>query len=165
MRFRLSAAAAGVALLLGAATAQAADLTVWGLQTFNQDADEYLGKMVSDFGKSKGINAEYVVVPATVINDRLAASFQGNAPPDAYMQVGQKAQFYISNNLTVPLDDVLADMRKVPGGIYEDQLPPGAYQGTMQALPLEVDVSPVFARKDLLDEVGVKVCEEDVADP
>jgi multiple sugar transport system substrate-binding protein len=155
MRGRLMASVA--ALMLAAGAARAADLTVWGLQTFNQDADAYLGEMVKDFGKAKGINAEYVVVPATVINDRLAASFQGGAPPDAYMQVGQKAQFYISNNLTVPLDDVLADIRKVPGGIYEDQLPPGAYQGTMQALPLEVDVSPVFARKDLLDEVGLAV--------
>ena len=105
--------------------ARAADLTVWGLQAFNQAADEYIGQMVKDYGKSKGIDAEYVVVPATVMNDRLAASFQGNAPPDAFMQVSQRAQFYIGNNLVVPLDDVLADIRKVDGGISENQLAAG----------------------------------------
>ena len=59
------------------------------------------------------------------MNDRLAAAFQGSAPPDAFMQVSQRAQFYIGNGLTVPLDDVLADMRKVPGGIFENQLAVG----------------------------------------
>ncbi len=144
-------------ILFGAGAGRAADLTVWGLQAFNQAADDYIGQLVKDFGKSKNIDAEYVVVPATVINDRLAASFQGNAPPDAYMQVGQRAQFYIGNNLTVPLDDVLADIRKVPGGIFEDQLAVGRAGGTIQALPLEVDVAPMFTRRDLLDEIGKPV--------
>ena len=154
MRIRFGVAALIAALALGGTAARAADLTIWGLQSFNQAADEYIGQLVTEFGKSKGINAEYVVVPANVINDRLAASFQGNAPPDAFMHVSQKAQFYIGNGLTVPLDDVLADIRKVKGGIFENQLAPGRYQGAQHALPLEVDVSPMFARKDLLDEVG-----------
>jgi multiple sugar transport system substrate-binding protein len=151
---RRFAIAAILAAALAARPAGAADLTVWGLQAFNQAADEYIGQMVKDFGKSKGIDAEYVVVPATVINDRLAASFQGGAPPDAYMQVSQRAQFYIGNGLVVPLDEVLADLSKAPGGIFENQLAAGRSGATIQALPLEVDVSPVFARKDLLDEVG-----------
>ena len=122
MRKPIIAAITAIGASLAIGRAQAADLTVWGLQAFNQAADEYIGQMVKEFGKAKGIDAEYVVVPATVINDRLAASFQGGAPPDAYMQVSQRAQFYIGNGLTVPLDDVLADMRKVPGGIFENQL-------------------------------------------
>ena len=143
-----------VALLLGGGAAQAADLTVWGLQAFNQAADAYIGELVKEFGAAKKIDAVYVVVPASVINDRLAASFQGNAPPDAFMQVSQRAQFYIGNNLTVPLDDVLAQMRAVPGGIFENQIAVGRAGDTVQALPLEVDVSPMFTRKDLLDEIG-----------
>ncbi len=148
-----------VAMVLGAGPARAADLTVWGLQAFNQAADEYIGQLVKEYGKSRNIDAEYVVVPASVINDRLAASSQGNAPPDAYMQVSQRAQFYIGNNLTLPLDDVLADIRKVPGGIFENQLAVGRAGSTIQALPLEVDVSPMFTRKDLLDEIGKPIPE------
>jgi multiple sugar transport system substrate-binding protein len=151
MRKYLLLAAAAVAL---PAAAQAADLTVWGLQAFNQAADQYIGEQVKAFGKSKGIDAEYVVVPATVLNDRLAAAFQGNAPPDAFMQVSQRAQFYIGNQLVVPLNDVLADIRKADGGIMENQLEVGKAGDTIQALPLEVDVAPVFARKDLLEEIG-----------
>ena len=151
-------------LLLAAAaigwwgTAHAADFTVWGFQAFNQAADEYIGQMVRDFGKTRGISAEYVVVPASVMNDRLAAAYQGGAPPDAYMQVSQRGQFYMANSLVVTLDDVLADIRRAPGGIFENQIVVGkAADGTVQAIPLEVDVVPVFTRKDLLDEIGKPV--------
>ncbi len=106
------------------------------------------------FGKANHIDAEYVVVPANVLNQRLAAAFEAHTPPDVFMQGSGAIQFYISRGLTVPLDDVLADMRKVPGGIFENLANSGDYQGTVQALPLEVDVTPVFARKDLLDEIG-----------
>ncbi len=157
MRSWLRMGVAAMAITLAAGAARAADLTVWGLQAFNQAADDYIGQMVRDFGKANNISAEYVVVPANVINDRLAAAFQGNAPPDVFMQTSQRVQFYIGGGLTTPLDDVLADMRKVPGGILEKLLSPGQSGGVAHGLPLEADVSPMFARKDLLDEVGKKV--------
>ncbi len=145
---------AGAALLAGAGIAQAADLSVWGLQTFNTDADEYIGQMVKAFGKAQGIDAEYVVVPANVLNQRLAAAFEAHTPPDAFMQGSGAIQFYISRGLLVPVEDILAEMRKAPGGIYENLAGAGAAPGGVQAVPLEVDVTPLFARKDLLDEIG-----------
>ncbi|MBI1776858.1 MAG: sugar ABC transporter substrate-binding protein [Proteobacteria bacterium] len=146
--------AVALTMLVGAGAARAADLSVWGLQAFNQQADAYIGELVKAFGKSKGVDAEYVVVPANVLNQRLAAAFEGNAPPDAFMQVSSAIQYYISRGLTVPLDEILAEMRKVPGGIFENHVPAGQFNGQAHSLPLEVDVVPVFARKDLLDEIG-----------
>lgn len=154
MRWFGIALLAAASWLSGGTPARAADLTVWGLQTFNTAADEWLGKEAKDFGKANNIDAEYVVVPANVLNQRLAAAFEAHTPPDAFMQGSSAIQFYIARGLTVPLDDVLADMRKVQGGIYENLVTAGEYKGTAQALPLEVDVAPIFARKDLLDEIG-----------
>ena len=145
---------ASAALLALAAKAPAADLSVWGLQTFNTAADEYIGRMVKAFGKARGIDAEYVVVPANVLNQRLAAAFEAHTPPDVFMQGSGAIQFYISRGLLVPVEDILAEMRKVPGGIYENLAGAGAAPGGVQAVPLEVDVTPLFARKDLLDEIG-----------
>jgi multiple sugar transport system substrate-binding protein len=135
---------------------QAQDLRIWGLQAFNTKADALIGEMVKQFGRERGIAAEYVVVPANVLDERLAAAFEGRAAPDVFMQVGQKAQYYSARDLTVPLDDVLAEMRKVPGGIFENLVPQGTYNGAAHAVPLEVDVVPMFARVDLLQEVGLK---------
>jgi multiple sugar transport system substrate-binding protein len=156
-RFTRTALLACAAWLVGTMAASAADLSIWGLQTFNTAADEYIGTMVKDFGKTAGIDAEYVVVPANVLNQRLAAAFEAHTPPDAFMQGSGAIQFYISRGLTVPIDDVLAEMRKVPGGIYENLVSAGAWQGTIQAVPLEVDTTPMFVRKDLLDEIGKPV--------
>jgi multiple sugar transport system substrate-binding protein len=146
---------AAVALWLG--QAHAADLNVWGLQAFNPEADAYIGELVKEYGKSKNISAEYVVVPANVLNEKLAAAFAANAPPDVFMNVSAQGLYYMSQGLTTPLDDVLADMRKVSGGIYENTMPQATYEGKVQALPIEIDVSPMYARKDLLAKVNMPI--------
>jgi len=150
-----------IAGLLGSAVAalwltqaQAADFTVWGLQAFNTEADEFIGQLVEEYGKSKGIDAEYVVVPANVLNDKLAAAFAAGAPPDAFMNVSAQGLYYMSEGLTAELGDVLEQMRKVDGGIYENTMPQAVFNGSVQAIPIEVDVSPMYARKDLLDKIG-----------
>ena len=118
---------AAAALWLG--QAHAADLTIWGLQAFNPAADAYIGELVEEYGTAQGIDAEYVVVPANVLNEKLAAAFAAGSPPDAFMQVSAQGLYYMSEGLTAPLDDVLADMRKVPGGIYENTMPQATYDG------------------------------------
>lgn len=44
---------ASVLALCAATAASAADLTVWGLQAFNKDADALIGQMAKDFGKAR----------------------------------------------------------------------------------------------------------------
>jgi len=151
-----------MALLVSAApllpmTAQAADLTIWGLQAFNQQADDLITEMAEEFGKERGIDVEYVVVPGNSMTERLAAALQAGAPPDVFMQVGPQAQYYASLGVTMPLDDILATMRAVPGGIYESTVSQVMYDGKAHALPLEVDIVPMFARTDLLKDVGLEV--------
>ena len=112
MRRKIAGLLGSAAVALWVGQAHAADLTVWGLQAFNTEADNYIGELVKEYGKSKGIDAEYVVVPANVLNDKLAAAFAAGAPPDAFMNVSAQGLYYMSQGLTTTLDDVLADMRK-----------------------------------------------------
>src|ERR671919_776992 len=154
---RIGLAASAAILLSGPAFA--ADFNVWGIQTFNPDADRYIGELVSEFGEANGIEAEYVVVPANVLNERLAAAFEGGAPPDVFMTVGQQIQYYMAQGLTIPLDDVLGDMKAVEGGIYENVVVQGLYEGEVQGLPIELDVVPMYARTDLLEQAGQKLPE------
>jgi multiple sugar transport system substrate-binding protein len=151
--------AAGTAALATAYVrpAHAADFTVWGLQAFNQAADQFIGEQVRAFGRARGIAADYVVVPASALNDRLAAAFQAGAPPDCFMQVAGRAQFYIGNNLVVPLDDIVEEIRRVPGGIFERHLVIGRSPQGIQGVPLEADVSPLFVRRDLCAQVGREI--------
>ena len=147
--------ATSAVMLAGAVQAQ--DLTIWGLQAFNEEADAYIGETVKAFAAERGINAEYVVVPANVLNERLAAAFEGGSPPDVFMQVGSQAQYYPSLGLTLPIPEVLEEMRATEGGIYEGMVSQGLYNGEVHAVPLEVDVVPMYARKDLLAAQGLEV--------
>ena len=124
-----------------ARTGHAADLTVWGLQAFNPQADAYIGELVEEYGKAKGIDAEYVVVPANVLNERLAAAFEAGAPPDAFM-TGRRAGpvLHAAGPDRSPLDDVLADMREVRAASTRTPCRRRLYEGSVQALPIEVDV-------------------------
>jgi len=149
-----------LALLASAATllpisAQAADLTIWALQAFNQQADDLITQMAKDFGAEHGIEVEYTVVPANVLTERLAAAIQGGSAPDVFMQVGQQAQYYANLGVTLPLDETLAEMRAQEGGIYESTTAASMFNGQVHAIPLEVDVVPMFARTDLLEQAGL----------
>ncbi|KAA3509449.1 ABC transporter substrate-binding protein [Agrobacterium rosae] len=150
---------ASVLALCAATAANAADLTVWGLQAFNKDADALMGQMAKDFGKAKGIDVQYVVVPANVLTERLASAFEGKAAPDAFMQLGQNSQYYAQSGLTKPVDDILASMRARDGGVYESMVPQAIYEGHAHSVPIEIDLVPMFARKDLIGETGLPVPE------
>jgi multiple sugar transport system substrate-binding protein len=147
------------AAVLLSGSASAAEFNVWGIQTFNPEADRYIGELLTEFGQANGIDAEYVVVPANVLNERLAAAFEGGAAPDVFMTVGQQIQYYIAQDLTIPVDDVLADMKAVEGGIYENVVGQGVSDGTAYALPIELDVVPMYARTDLLKQAGKELPE------
>lgn len=143
------------AALLGPVPASAKELTIWAIQAFNQQADEMITQMAQDFGKEHGVTVEYSIVPANVLNERLAAAIQGNAMPDVFMNIGQQVQYFAKLGVTEPLNEVLDEMRAVDGGIYESTVSSVMYDGKAMGLPLEVDVVPMFARKDLLEDVGM----------
>lgn len=143
------------AAVLAAAGAQAEELNIWGLQAFNKQADALIGEMAKEFGKEKGIDVNYVVVPANVLTQRLASAFEGNSSPDAFMQLSQNSSYYAAAGMTAPIDDVLASMREAEGGIYESMVPQSMYEGQAYSVPIEIDLVPMFARKDLIEEVGM----------
>lgn len=154
---KLTMALLASAVVLLPSGVSARDLTIWALQAFNQRADEVITQMAEEFGRERGIDVEYVVVPANILTERLAAALEGAAAPDVFMQIGAQAQYYASLGVTLPLDDILAEMRAVDGGIYESTTPQAMYEGKAHSIPLEVDVSPMFARTDLLEQVGLSL--------
>lgn len=152
--FRTSVAAAA---LIFATPLAAQDLSIWGIPAFNEAGDAYMAELAKKFGEENGLEVEYSVVPANVLNERLAAAFEGDAPPDVFMQVGQQAPYYIARDLVIPLPDILGQMRAVDGGIYESTVNQGMVDGVAYAVPLEVDLTPMYARTDLLEGVGMGV--------
>jgi len=150
-----SITSAAIAALIAGAPLSAQELTIWGIPAFNEAGDAAVAAMVEAFAAEAGIEASYSVVPANVLDQRLAAAFEGGSAPDVFMQVSGLAQFYITRDLVQPLDGVLETIKAVEGGIYEGTLPQGIKDGMSYALPVEISLSPMYARTDLLEEVGM----------
>ncbi len=154
MSYRFTRALCSLAaVVLFAWTAAAADLTMWGIQTFSKRTDQLIEDTLQAFAKSRGITAEYVVIPANYLNERLAAALEGGNPPDIFMNIGEQVQYFMSMGVTASVDDVFQELNErsvLP--IIHDML---KYDGVAQALPVEVDITPIFVCTDWLREVGV----------
>lgn len=155
MRTRFIRSVLSIVLIMAfAAQVLAADLTVWGIQTFSKATDALIEKTLQNFAAEKGITAEYVVIPANYLNERLAAAIEGGNPPDIFMNVGESLQYYMYLGVTAPVDDVMAELNE--RGVFDSIKPLLKYNDSYQALPVEVDISPLFVRTDYLKKAGIE---------
>lgn len=142
----------------GSREAKSSDkLVIWGLQAFNTAGDNYISELVKRFGEERGIEAEYTIVTANILDERLAAAFESGNPPDLWMQVGAKMQYYIGLGLASSVQDVVDYMRSQEGGIFENLMPLVEQNGVAYGIPLEVDVVPMHIRTDLLEAAGMGI--------
>ena len=115
-----------------------------------------MGELVKEYGKSKNISAEYVVVPANVLNDKLAAAFAAGAPPDAFMNVSAQGLYYLSRDSRRRSTTCWRTCAKCLAASTKTRCR-RRVDGKVQALPIEIDISPMFVRKDLLAKVGLSI--------
>jgi multiple sugar transport system substrate-binding protein len=151
-----TAAVAGTALAAPAlAGAPSGKLTAWGIQTFAVEGDKLIGEQMQEFGKLKNVPVEYVVVPYAEMPRKLTAAIEAKAPPDLVMLSGQNIQYYRNKGHLVELTDVMNDIKKQGGGIYESVLPQSVFQGKSYAIPFEPEVAPLHVRTDIFKKNGI----------
>jgi len=153
-----TAAVAGATLAGPAlAAAPSGKLSAWGLQTFAVEGDKLIGEQMQEFGRLKNVPVEYVVVPANEAPRKLAAAIEAKAPPDLAMLSGQNVQYYQNKGLLVEVTDVLNDIKKQGGGIYESVLPQVMSGSKAYAISFEPEVAPLHVRTDILKQAGISL--------
>lgn len=89
-----TAAVAGATLAGPAlAAAPSGKLSAWGLQNFAPEGDKLIAGQMQEFGKLKNVPVEYVIVPYTEVQRKLAAAIEAKATPDLIMLPGQNVQY------------------------------------------------------------------------
>ncbi len=145
------AAVAGPAL----AGAPAGKLSAWGIQTFTPEGDQLIGQQMQEFGKLKNVPVEYVVVPYAEMPRKLTAAIEAKAPPDLVMMIGSNVQYYRGKGLLAETTDVVDDMKKQPGGIFEAVLTQIMFGGKAYGVPFEPELAPLHVRTDLFKQKGI----------
>jgi multiple sugar transport system substrate-binding protein len=155
----LSAATAFAPLVAGRTAAQANTLTVWGGVSSSEAGDAVLGQQMQDWGAENGFEVKYVAVPLPDYATQLTTAIEAGDPPDVVMMLqGVSSQstitlFYAEQGRLVDLTDVYNELKDLGGGMYETLLPWVEADGKVYSIPMQSDVSVMYARLDLIEEV------------
>jgi multiple sugar transport system substrate-binding protein len=131
-------------------------LTAWGIVSFTKDGDNLLGQQMQDWGKANNVSVEYVALPGSDYTTKVAAAVETGAIPDVVMMSGTSTIFYAAQNRLVDLTDVYNNLKGLGGGMFEQLLPFVQTGGKIYSIPMESDVSVMYARLDLCEKATGK---------
>ncbi|MCL4371687.1 MAG: sugar ABC transporter substrate-binding protein [Chloroflexi bacterium] len=151
-----AAPAAQAAATSAPAVVKGQKLTIWMGQSFLESLDKQLGSMFGDYGKTKGIEVDYQIVPSAQLPQKLAAAIQGKNPPDIAYLYDSDTQYYRSQNQLVDVTEVWDGLKKKGGEVYAPAADTSNWQGKAWSIPVVINPWPIHARKDLLDKAGLK---------
>ena len=131
-------------------------LSIWFGQSFLESLDKKFGEMFQDFGKAKGVEVDFIIVPSAHLSQKLAAAIQGKNTPDICVLYDADIQYYRGQNQLVEVTDVWNDLKKTGGEVYAAPEATIMWKSQAWSIPFVIGPWPVHARKDLLDKAGLK---------
>lgn len=149
----LTATAALLPKGFGTTSAQDNQITVWGVVSFTEEGDALLGQQMQEWGAVNGYEVEYVALPGSDYATRLATAVEAGDVPDVIMMLQDITLFYAEQGRLVDVTDVYDSLKDLGGGMYETLLPWVQADGVVYSIPMQSDVSVMYARLDLIEEV------------
>lgn len=153
-----AAGAISAAAALGAPGRAAAQdscdrLTVWGVVSFTEEGDALLAEQMRQWGEENGIEVEYVAMPGSDYATKLATAVEAGTVPDIAMMIADGTIFYAAQDRLADLTDVYDELKDLSGGMFPALRSHVAVGDQVFAIPMETDVSVMYARLDLMEEV------------
>ncbi len=149
----LSATAALAAPRRAGAQDSCDKLTVWGVVSFTTEGDALLGEQMRQWGEENGVEVEYVAMPGSDYTTKLATAVEAGTVPDIAMMVNDLAIFYAAQDRLEDLTDVYDGIKDLSGGMFPALLPHVSVGEQVYSIPMQSDVSVMYARLDLMEEV------------
>ncbi len=139
------AASASVAKALGG------KLNVWGSVSFTKAGDALLGQQMQDWGKANNVAVEYTVIGTDYLT-KVASSIETGSSPDVVMMSGTSTIYYAAQNRLVDLTETYSKLKGLAGGMYETLLPYVQTDGKVYSIPMQADLTVMYARLDLIEK-------------
>jgi multiple sugar transport system substrate-binding protein len=136
----------------GTSSGSSGNLLAWGVVSFTPAGDTLIGEQMVEWGKANNYEVEYVALPGSDYVTKVAAAVESGALPDVVMMQGTDAIFYASQNRLVDLNDIFNELKGLGGGMYESLYPLVQAEGKTYAIPMQADVSALYARLDLCEQ-------------
>ncbi len=127
-------------------------LTAWGVVSFTEAGDELLGQQMVEWGEANGVEVEYVPLPGSDYTTKVATAVEAGSVPDVVMMLGDLTLFYADQDRLVDVTDVYDGLKGLAGGMWDALLPHVQADGVIYSIPMEADVSVMYARLDLCEQ-------------
>lgn len=131
-------------------------LLVWGIVSFTTAGDALLSQQMQDWGKANKVEVEYVALPGSDYSQKVTAAVETGALPDVVMMSGTDTIYYAGQNRLVDLTDVYNSLKGLGGGMWPALLPNVQVGDKIYSIPMESDVSVLYARLDLCEKATGK---------
>jgi multiple sugar transport system substrate-binding protein len=132
-------------------------LVFWLQPNFNPTADRILEDQTRAYAKQAGLKdseLSILKVPGGEIPTRMAAALEVGAPPDVTrLEEGYVARMR-SQKALLDITDLMAEMKKVPGGVNAAVVGLTEEGGRNFAVPMGLNPVVMHARMDLLEQAG-----------
>jgi multiple sugar transport system substrate-binding protein len=131
-------------------------MLAWGIVSFTADGDKLLGEQMANWGKENKVEVEYVALPGSDYDSKVAAAVETGAVPDVVMFGGTNSIYYAGQNRLVDMSDVFNTVKNFGGGMWASILPNVQVGDKTYAIPMQADLSVLYARLDLCEQATGK---------
>ena len=132
-------------------------LVFWMQPLFNKEADELMVGQVRDYAKQAGLKddeLEIQTVPGGEVAKKMAAALEVGAPPDVTRMNEEDLTRMIAQKQFLPINEIIDQMRKVPGGVNENILALAEDGGKYYGAPFGLNPQAGHVRMDLFEKAG-----------
>lgn len=156
-RFLLLIVAIGTASFLGVSLAQE-KFVYWGGLIFSDEANSMFVKKVEEWGKTKGIAVEVVMINQNETVQRVSAALEAGTMPDA-LDLGRDFTLLLSQNgQLTKLDELYQDIGEAHGGWLDSVnsvISSESFGGHIYGIPYAASGANIlFRRHDVLETAG-----------
>ena len=146
------------AVMQAGATGGGEDLsmTVWIQKTFVPEANEALKARFEEWGTKNGVKVSCEIQDNAVLMQKLAAAVEAKNPPDICYTYQSKTTEYAAKGLIADVSDVIEQVEKDNGKMFDSGKREVLFKGKAYAAPLSINTYPMWYRKDLLAKAGFK---------
>jgi multiple sugar transport system substrate-binding protein len=134
-------------------------LVYWHQPMFTPLADKEAEALFGEYLKEVGVKPEegsFISVSNADFIPKLNASLESGSPPDSARLYESYTQLYRAQGHMLDVTDLVNEMKKEDGGIFESSLRAVAHDGKYWGVPFAINPWPMHARTDLLQQAGLE---------
>lgn len=130
-------------------------LTFWLKKTFSEELDKQLEDRALQFGQENGIEVVVEHISGSNQMEIFNAAIESNSLPDVSFVSAEYGNYFYSQGLLAPIDDVKAEIEAKNGPFIKNLLVSGTMEdGKLYTIPLQGSPRVIYYRDDMLKAAG-----------